>query len=71
MIIKPNIMFFLSIGLKISAYLGNSNKPPWGLFERGAYLSKSVLGVGGLSREGLIREWWLNRSFTVHTIELV
>ena len=32
---------------------------------RGAYLSNRVLGVGAYSRGGLVREWWLNRSFTV------
>ena len=40
--------------LKISAHLGNSNKPPWGLIRGGGgdYLSKSVLGVGAYSRVG-------------------
>ena len=31
----------------------------------GAYLSKWVLGEGAYSGGGVIREWGLNRSFTV------
>ena len=53
-------MFFIFIYiLKISAALGNSNKPPCG-----AYLSKRVLREGVYSRGAVIREWGLNRSFT-------
>jgi len=36
----------------------------WAYSGVGAYLSKWVLGRG-LIREGVIREWVLNRSFTV------
>ena len=36
----------------------------------GAYLSKWVLGEGAYSGGGVIREWGLNRSFTVHNLNL-
>ena len=45
-------MFFLSIDMKISAYLGNSNKPPWGLIREGGLFVKTSFRGGVYSRVG-------------------
>ena len=52
----------LSVVMKI---VGNSNNYPWELIREWGLICQNHFKGGAYSGGGLIREWGLNRSFTV------